>query len=139
MSPDEVVRGTAVSIRRAAWRAGSMILLAMGVVSFAVAIGGLIFAGGGVIFLPLAMPPLAAGYMVVRSMPGARVVGFLVAALYGGFIWSVATYPLGGLTPPAGQSDPRQIDIASALVACVFMAAAVLILFGRARGEGSDA
>jgi hypothetical protein len=138
MSTHEVVFGTAVSIRRVAWRAGSMILLAMGGASVAFAIGGLIFAGGGVIFLPLALPPLAAGYMVVRAMPGARVVGFLVAALYGGFIWSVATYPLRGLTPPAGQADPRQIDIASALVACVFITAAALILIGRARRESSD-
>jgi hypothetical protein len=115
-----------------------MILLAMGGASAAVAIGGLIFAGGGVILLPLALPPLAAGYMVVRAIPWARVVGFLVGALYGGFIWSVATYPLGGLTPPPGQSDPRHIDIASALVACAFVAAAILILAGRARREASD-
>lgn len=77
----EVVLGTADSIRRVAWRTGGMILLAMGGASLAVAIGGLIIAGGGVIFLPLALPLLAAGYMVLRAMPGARVVGFLVAAL----------------------------------------------------------
>jgi hypothetical protein len=76
--------------------------------------------------------------MVVRAMPGARVVGFLVAAIYGWFLWSVATYPFGGLRPAPGQPDPRQIDIASALVACVFMTAAVLILIGNARREASD-
>ena len=48
MSTHEVVFGTAVSIRRVAWRAGSMILLAMGGASVAFAIGGLILAGGGV-------------------------------------------------------------------------------------------
>jgi hypothetical protein len=137
MSTYEAVPGTAVSIRRAAWRAGGMILLAMGGASVAVAIGGLIFAGGGVIFLPLALPPLAAGYMVVRVTPGARIFGLLVAALYGGFVAYVATYSLRGLTPPPGQSDPRQIDMGSALVACVFLAAAVLILVGRARREAS--
>jgi hypothetical protein len=132
-----VVLGIAVSIRRVAWRAGGVILLAMGGASVALTLGGLISVGGGVIFLPLALPPLAGGYMVLRSMPGARVIGFLVAALYGEFIWSVATYPLGGLRPAPGQSDPRQIDIAAAIVACVFMAAAVLILVGRARREAS--
>ncbi len=137
MSTYEAVLGTAVSIRRAAWRAGGMILLAMGGASVAVAIGGLIFAGGGVIFLPLALPPLAAGYMVVRVTPGARIFGLLVAALYGGFVAWFATYSLRGLTPPPGQSDPRQIDMGSALVACVFLAAAVLILVGRARREAS--
>jgi hypothetical protein len=89
MSAYELVRGSAVSIRWAAWRAGGMILLVMGAASAAVAIGGLIFAGGGVIFLPLALPPLGAGYMVLRAIPGARIVGVLVAALYGAFIWSV--------------------------------------------------
>jgi hypothetical protein len=137
MSTHEVVLSTAASIRRAAWRAGGLILLAMGAASAALAIGGLIFAGGGVIFLPLAVPPLAAGYMVVRVTPGARICGLWVAALYGGFVAWAATYSLRGLTPPPGQSDPRQIDMASALVACVFLAAAVLILFGRARREAS--
>ena len=137
MSTHDAAIGTAASIRRTAWRAGGMILLAMGGASVAVAIGGLIFAGGGVIFLPLALPPLAAGYMVVRVTPGARIFGILVAVLYGGFMVSVATYSLRGLTPPPGQSDPRQIDMASALVACVFLAAAVLILVGRARREAS--
>jgi hypothetical protein len=99
----------------------------------AVAIGGLIFAGGGVIFLPLALPPLAAGYMVVRVTAAARTFGFLVAALYGGFVTYAATYSLRGLTPAPGQSDLRQIDIGSAVVACVFLAAAVLILVGRGR------
>jgi hypothetical protein len=115
-----------------------MILFAMGGASVAVAIGGLIFAGGGIIFLPLALPPIAGGYLVLRALPGARVVGFLVSALYGGFIWSVATYPLGGLTPAPGQPDPRHIDIPAALVACVFMTAAILILVGRAHREASD-
>jgi len=133
MSTHDAAIGTAASIRRTAWRAGGMILLAMGGASVAVAIGGLIFAGGGVIFLP----PLAAGYMVVRVTPGARIFGILVAVLYGGFMVSVATYSLRGLTPPPGQSDPRQIDMGSALVACVFLAAAVLILVGRARREAS--
>jgi hypothetical protein len=115
-----------------------MILLVMGAASAAVAIGGLIFAGGGVIFLPLALPPLGAGYMVLRAIPGARIVGVLVAALYGAFIWSVATYPLGGLTPAPGQADPRHIDIATALVACVFITAAVLVLIGRSWRETPD-
>jgi hypothetical protein len=75
--------------------------------------------------------------MVVRVTPGARIFGILVAVLYGGFMVSVATYSLRGLTPPPGQSDPRQIDMGSALVACVFLAAAVLILVGRARREAS--
>jgi hypothetical protein len=137
MSSYGTVLGAADFVRRAAWSTGGVVLLAMGGISAAVAIGGLIFAGGGVIFLPLAIPPLAAGYMVVRAMRGARVFGLLVATIYGGFMVSVATYPLGGLRPAPGQSDPRQIDIAGALVACVFLAAAVLILVGRARREAS--
>lgn len=135
MSAYEVVRGGVVAIRWAAWRAGGMILLAMGVVSVAVAIGGLILAGGGVMFLPLALPPLGAGYMVLRATPGARLVGVLVAAAYGAFVWYVATYPLGGLTPPPGQPDPRHIDMAAAVVAGLFMTAAVLALIGRPRRE----
>lgn len=115
-----------------------MALLALGGVSVAVAIVGLIFAGGGIIFLPLALPLLAAGYMVVRAMPGARLVGLLVSVLYGSFIWSVATYPLHGLTPPLGQADTRQIDAGSALVACAFLAAAIVILVGSGRREPSS-
>jgi hypothetical protein len=115
-----------------------MALLALGGVSVAVAIGGLIFAGGGVIFLPLALPLLAAGCMVVRAMPGARVVGLLVSVLYGGFVWSFATYPLRGLTPPPGQADTRQIDVGSALIACAFLAAAIMILVGSGRREPSS-
>ncbi len=135
MSTHIAVLGAAGSVRRAAWSAGGVVLLAMGGLSAAIAIGGLVFAGGGIIFLPLALPPLAAGYMVVHAMPGARVVGLVVAALYGGFLWFVATYPLGGLTPPPGQSDPRQIDVASALVACAFLASAVMILAGSGRRD----
>ena len=137
MSTYAAVLGAADSGRRAAWRAGGVILLAMGGASLAVAIGGLIFAGGGVMFLPLALPPLAAAYMVVRMTPGARIVGFLVAALYGGFLAYVATYSMRGLAPPPGQSDPRQIDMGSALIACAFLAAAVLILIGRGRHEAA--
>lgn len=139
MSAHEAVRGTAVSIRQAAWRAGGAILLAMGGAAVAVTIGSLILTGGGVILLPLALPLLTAGYLVLRAMPGARVVGFLVAAVYGWLIWSwFAVYPLGGLTPPPGQPDTRHIDIVSALVALVFMTAAALILAGRARREAPD-
>jgi hypothetical protein len=134
----KAVLGAIGSVRLAAWRAGGLILLTIGGASVAVAIGGLIFAGGGVIFLPLALPPLAGGYMVLRAMPGARIFGLLVAALYGGFVAWFATYSLRGLTPPPGQSDLRQIDIGSALVACVFLAAAVLILVGRGRHEATS-
>jgi Na+/proline symporter len=129
----------ASSIRGMAWRTGGMILLAMGAVSLAVTIGSLTLTGGGVILLPLALPPLAGGYMVLRATPGARVVGSAVGAIYGGFVWYFfATYPLRGLAPAPGQSDPRQIDIVSALVACVFLTAAVTILVGRARRQASD-
>jgi hypothetical protein len=137
MSTYDAVLGAADSVRRAALRAGGLILLAMGGASMAVAIGGLIFAGGGVMFLPLALPPLAAGSMVVRKAAGARIFGFLVAALYGGFLAYAATYSMRGLTPPPGQSDPRQIDLGSALIACAFLAAAVLILIGRGRHEAA--
>jgi hypothetical protein len=106
MSTYAAVLGAADSVRRAAWRAGGSILLAMGGASVAVAIGGLIFAGGGVILLPLALPPLAAGYIVVRMTPGARSFGFLVAALYGGFGAYAATYSMRGLTPPPGPERP---------------------------------
>jgi hypothetical protein len=44
MSTYAVVLGVADSVRRAAWRAGGLMLLAMGRASLAVAIGGLIFA-----------------------------------------------------------------------------------------------
>ena len=131
MSTNDAVLGAADSVRRAAWSAGGVILLAIGGISAAAAIAGLIFAGGGVLFLPLALAPLVAGYAVVRMRPGARMFGLLVAALYGGFAAFVATYPLGGLTPALGQVDHRHIDTGSALVACVFLAAAVLIAMGR--------
>ena len=133
------VLGSAVSARWVAWRAGGLTLLAMGAALLAVAVGSLILAGGGVIFFPLALPPLTAGYMVLRATPGARSVGFLVAALYGWLTWSwFAAYPLRGLTPGPGQPDPRHIDMTAAVVAGIFMTAAVLILVGRARREASD-
>ena len=134
----KAVLGSAGSIRRAAWGTGGVVLLLMGGASFAVAIGGLMFAGGGIIFLALALPLLVAGYKVVRGMTGARVVGLLVSLLYGSFVWSFATYPLRGLTPPPGQADTRQVDVASALVACVFLAAAMMILVGSRRREASS-
>ena len=82
--------------------------------------------------------PDLVGYLVLRALPGARVVGLLVSLLYGSFVWSFATYPLRGLTPPPGQADTRQVDVASALVACVFLAAAMMILVGSRRREASS-
>jgi hypothetical protein len=137
MGTSDTILGSADSVRRAAWSAGGMVLLAMGAISVAVAVGGLVFAGGGVIFLPLTLPLLAAGYLVVRALPGARIFGVLVVALYGGFAAYVAIYPLGGLTPPPGQADSRHIDMGSALVACVLLAAAVLISLGHGRPRAS--
>jgi hypothetical protein len=107
----------------------------MGAGSAAVAIVGLIFVGGGVAFLPLALPPLAAGYAVTRATRLARVFAVSVAVLYGVVVAYVATYPLRGLPPPPGQS--ASIDPGSLLVAAVFLTAALLILVGSARREAS--
>lgn len=120
------------SARRGAWKAGGLLLLALGIGSLAVAVIGLLFGAYGslAVFSVLAVPPLAAGYGVLRRMRWARLVGLIVALGYGAAVAYIATTPSRGLTPPPGQSAPA-LDPGSVLVALAFVAAALLLLFGK--------
>jgi len=131
MSISNSVGNIADSARRGAWDAGGVVLLALRIGSIAVALAGLIFAGGGVVFFPLAVPPLAAGYGLLRRVRGARLFGFGVAVAYAISVAYIATTPLRGLTPPPGHGA-ASIDPGPVLVAVDFLAAAILIVFGKA-------
>ncbi len=126
--------GRSDSVRHGAQQVGGVVLLVLGALSIAVALVGSIFAGSGVAFLPLALPLLVAGYVVLRAIRGARVLGLSVAVIYGVAVGYVATTPLRGLTPAPGQSVA--IDPGSGLVAAAFLTAALLLLVGRADREG---
>jgi hypothetical protein len=119
------------SARRGAWHGSGLLLLALGIGSLGVALTGLVFAGGGVAFLGLAVPPLIAGYGILRRTRWARVFGLIVALAYAVGVAYVASTPLRGLTPPTGQSAPT-IDPGSTLVAVAFLVAAILVLVGTA-------
>jgi hypothetical protein len=53
------------------------VLKGLGFGFLAVALAGLVFAGGGVAFFPLAVPPLAAGYGVLGRVRRARFFAFI--------------------------------------------------------------
>jgi hypothetical protein len=116
--------------REVAGRAGAVLLMALGIGSMALGFGGSIMAGGGILFLPLGLPPLVAGYAVWRRLPWSRVSGVAVALAYAGVVAYVATTPLRGLTPPPGQSGAA-LDPGSIVIALAFLLAAILILAGR--------
>ena len=117
------------SARRRAWTAAGFILLALGILLLAIGAAGLAAAGGGLALVALAVPPVVAGGLVVRQRPGARILGLSVALAYAAVVASVAIAPWRGLTPPPGV-EPAAIDPASVLVGLVFLAAALLLVFG---------
>ena len=122
------------SMRRRAWTAGGVVLLALGVGTLALPIGSLVLndgGAGGVAFLPLAVPPLVAGYCVLRQLRWARLFGCAVAAIYGLVVAYIATTPWRGLTPAPGQSSPP-LDPGTVLVAVGFLTSAALIALGKA-------
>jgi hypothetical protein len=119
--------------RRRAWVAGGLVLLALGIGSLAVPLAGLVATGGrlgGLAFLLLAVPPIAAGYGALRQIPWARVLGFTVALAYAVVVAYTATTPWRGLAPAQGQSSPP-LDPGTVLVAVAFLISAVLIAVGR--------
>ncbi len=119
--------------RRRAWVAGGLVLLALGIGSLVVPLAGLLATGGrlgGLAFLPLAVPPIAAGYCVLRQIPWARVLGFTVALAYAVVVAYTATTPWRGLTPAQGQSPPP-LDPGTVLVAVAFLISAALIAVGK--------
>jgi predicted sugar kinase len=75
----------AMSARQLAWRAGAGLLMAMGIGSVAVGLGGLIIEGGGLLFIPLGLPPLVAGYAALRRLRWSRPAGAMVALAYAGW------------------------------------------------------
>jgi hypothetical protein len=116
--------------RRVAWRSGAFLLMAMGVVSIALGLGGSITAGGGLLLIPLGIPPLVAGWAVWRRRRWSRPSGGALALAYAGSVAYVATTPLRGLTPPSGESGAA-IDPGSLMIAWIFLVAAILIMAGR--------
>jgi hypothetical protein len=130
MSTSDSVAKATGSARRAAWDLGGLVLVAAGIGSLVVGMAGLIVWGGGVAFFPLAVPPLAAGYAVLRRARWARVSGFIVALAYAATVAYVATTPWRGLTPP--DQSPGSADPGALLLAVAFVAAAILVLVGTA-------
>ena len=120
--------GPASAARRRAWALAGVGLLALGMGLLAIALIGLVSAGGGLALVALAIPPIAAGVLVVRRTPGARVVGLSVSLAYAAVVASVATAPWRGLTPAPGSAAP--IDPGSVLVGLGFLAVAVLLVVG---------
>ena len=114
----------AVSVRAVAWWVGGLLLLGLGAGSLVLGFAG------GVAFLALAVPPLVAGYAVLRQWRWARWLGLGVAAAYAAAVVYVATTPWRGLTPPAGQAG-QGIDAGMAAIAAAFFAAGLLVLLGR--------
>ncbi len=114
-------------------------LVVLGVGSLAVPLVGLVVAGGrvgGVAFLPLAVPPLGAGYCLLRQIRWARALAVTVAVTYAAVVAYIATTPWRGLTPAQGQSSPP-LDPGTVLVAVAFLISACLIAVGKAEGKPS--
>jgi len=117
------------SIRRRAWGAAGILLLALGAVLLATGLIGLISGGAGLAFLVLALPPAGAGLLVHRRIAAVRVSALSVALAYAAFALYVATAPLRGLTPADGAPAPGP-DLVLILVGAAFAAAAALLLVG---------
>jgi hypothetical protein len=115
-----------VSTARAGW-----LLVGYGAAILAVALVGVIAWGGGVAFFAVAVPLLAAGFIVHRQVRGARLFGVAVAAVYGIASAYVATTTLRGLAPAPGQGAAG-LDTFWTVVAVAFLAAAVLVGISRA-------
>ena len=118
--------------RPRAWQAAGIVLFAVGIGLLAIALIGLVSAGGGLALVVLAILPCMAGGLVLRRTPGARVVGLSVSLAYAAFLASVATAPWRGLTPAPG-TQPASIDPGSVLLGLAFVAAAVLLIVGTPR------
>ena len=117
----------AAGIRGAAWYLGGFLMLALGVV---------LIASGGVGILLLAIPPLAVGVWVILGRRWARAIGMTVAFGYAAMVGYVATTPLRGLTPPAGQErEPLEPTLVGLTIA--FLVAGLLIALGK-RGTRTD-
>lgn len=113
--------GRTVGPRGAAWYLGGFLMLALGVV---------LIAGGGVITILLAIPPLAAGLWVILGRRWARAFGLAVAFGYAAAVGFVATTPWRGLTPPLGQNvEPLEPTMVALTIA--FFAAGLLVAFGK--------
>jgi hypothetical protein len=80
------------------------------------------------------VPPIAAGYCVLRQIPWARVLGLTVAVTYAVVVAYIATTPWRGLAPAQGQSSPP-LDPGTVLVAVAFLISAVLIAVGKPDGK----
>lgn len=115
-----------MSRARAGW-----LLVGYGVAILATALVGMVVWGGGVAFVGLAVPPLAAGYGVTRRVRGARLFGVAVAGAYAIACAYVATTTLRGLTLAPGQ-QAAGLDPLWTVVAVAFLLAAVLIGSSRA-------
>jgi hypothetical protein len=131
--------GVVADLRRLALFAGAAVLLALAALCLIIGLSGtLIFGatadnqGGGAAFIPAAIPLLAAGYLILRGVRFARVLGLVVAIVYGTFMAVVATTPLRGVTPPPGQSREPLDPVAVALTVVMF-AVALLIVIGAQR------
>jgi hypothetical protein len=120
--------------RQAAWTTAGLILLALGSLLLAVGAIGVGADGGGLAFLALGLPPVAAGGLILRRVSGARVAGLSVSLAYAAVIASVATAPWRGLSPPPGAESPS-IDPASVLIGLTFGVAAGLLAFGTSRRQ----
>jgi hypothetical protein len=88
---------------------------------------------GGVAFVPLAVPPIAAGYCVMRRIQWARLLGVAVAVTYAVVVGYIATTPWRGLAPAPGQSSPP-LDSGTVLVAVAFLISAILVAVGKPDG-----
>lgn len=138
MSTRQDLRHRTTPARAVAWRAGAYLLMALGIGSITLGLGGLLLIGGGLLFVPLGLPPIVAGYAVWRRLRWSRVSGAAVGLSYAGAVAYVATTPLRGLTPPPGQSG-GSVDPGFVAIAVIFLAAAILVIAGRADEQAGAA
>src|SRR5579862_422402 len=116
------------SIRQQAWFVAGILLVVLGALPLAAGLVGLA-TGGEVAFLVLALPPAAAGVLVLRRVSAVRTTAVSVALAYAAFALYVATTALRGPAPEDGSAAPGP-DLVLLLVGVAFGAAAVLTLLG---------